>query len=121
MCSRRADASRARRVTSISSMTGSSTELVAPGDNLQAPVFANRWALPFLGLACAVGVSSLYYNQPLLLVMGRSLHADEKAMGFVAVATQVGYAAGMLSFVPLGDVAERRALMMRLYAAVSVA
>ena len=91
------------------------------GDNLKAPAFASRWALPFLGLACAVGVSSLYYNQPLLVVMGRSLHASETAMGFVAVATQVGYAAGMLCFVPLGDVADRRTLMMRLYAAVAVA
>ena len=85
------------------------------------PVFASRWALPFLGLACAVGVGSIYYNQPLLLVMGRSLGQGPRAMGFVAVATQVGYAAGMLSFVPLGDVAERRGLMMRLYALVAVA
>jgi predicted MFS family arabinose efflux permease len=37
------------------------------------------------------------------------------------VATQLGYAAGILCFVPLGDVAERRSLMMRMYAAVSVA
>ncbi len=96
-------------------------QVTVPGDNLKAPVFASRWALPFLGLACAVGVSSMYYNQPLLVVMGRSLGQGERAMGFVAVATQVGYAAGMLSFVPLGDVTERRALMMRLYAGVAVA
>ncbi len=42
-------------------------------------------------------------------------------IGFVAVATQVGYAAGLLFFVPLGDVAERRKLMLRMYAGVSVA
>jgi predicted MFS family arabinose efflux permease len=82
---------------------------------------AGRWVLPFLGVACAVGVGSIYYNQPLLLVMGRSFHRDARAMEFVAVATQMGYAAGILCFVPLGDVAERRALMMRMYAAVSVA
>ena len=99
----------------------SSKEIVSPGDNLQAPVFPNRWALPFLGLACAVGVGSIYYNQPLLLVIGHSLGQGPKAMGFVATATQLGYAAGMLSFVPLGDVAERRGLMMRLYAGVAVA
>ena len=87
----------------------------------QDSAFSQRWALPFLGLACAVGVGSIYYNQPLLLVMGRSLNAGPKAMGFVAVATQVGYAAGMLTFVPLGDVTERRGLMMKLYAAVAVA
>jgi predicted MFS family arabinose efflux permease len=77
--------------------------------------------LPFLGLACAVGVSSIYLNQPLLLEMGRSVHAQPEQIGLVAVATQVGYACGLLSFVPLGDVFERRALMMRLYGAVAVA
>jgi predicted MFS family arabinose efflux permease len=82
---------------------------------------AGRWALPFLGLACAVGVGSIYYNQPLLLVMGKSVGQGAQAMGWVAVATQVGYALGILCFVPLGDVAERRALMMRMYAGVSVA
>jgi predicted MFS family arabinose efflux permease len=82
---------------------------------------AGRWALPFLGVACAVGVGSIYYNQPLLLVMGKTFGRDARSMELVAVATQLGYAAGILFFVPLGDVAERRALMMRMYAAVSVA
>ncbi len=82
---------------------------------------AGRWALPFLGVACAVGVGSIYYNQPLLLVMGKSFGRGAQSMEWVAVATQLGYAAGILLFVPLGDVAERRSLMMRMYAAVSVA
>jgi predicted MFS family arabinose efflux permease len=72
-------------------------------------------------VACAVGVASLYYNQPLLSVIGSSLGADARQVGFVAVATQVGYAAGLLFFVPLGDVAERRALMLRMYLGVTVA
>ena len=80
-----------------------------------------RWALPFLGIACAVGVASIYYNQPLLMVMGLSFGASARQVGFVAVATQVGYAAGLLSFVPLGDIAERRSLMMRMYLGVSLA
>jgi predicted MFS family arabinose efflux permease len=71
-----------------------------------------------LGLACAIGVSTIYFNQPLLLEMGRTYGATAGRVGFVAVATQVGYAAGLLLFVPLGDVLERRRLMMRMYAAV---
>lgn len=77
--------------------------------------------LHFLGLACAVGVSSLYFNQPLLAEMAQSFHATAAHVGFVAVATQVGYAAGLLFFVPLGDAVERRRLMLRMYAAVTVA
>jgi predicted MFS family arabinose efflux permease len=53
--------------------------------------------------------------------MGASLGVDARHIGFVAVVTQVGYAAGLLFFVPLGDVAERRSLMVRMYAGVSVA
>ncbi|MDE1177098.1 MAG: MFS transporter [Edaphobacter sp.] len=81
---------------------------------------ASRALLPFLGVTCAVGVSTMYYNQPLLEEIGRTYHADAGHTGFVAVATQVGYAVGLLCFVPLGDLLERRALMMRMYAAVAV-
>ncbi len=77
--------------------------------------------LPFLGLACAVGVSSIYFNQPLLSEMAHTYGVTSGRVGLVAVATQVGYACGMLCFVPLGDVFERRALMMKLYAAVTAA
>lgn len=80
-----------------------------------------RAPLPFLGLACAVSVSALYYNQPLLLDMGHTYGASAGQAGFIAVATQVGYAAGLLMFVPLGDVLERRSLMMKMYAAVTLA
>ncbi|SNS24193.1 Predicted arabinose efflux permease, MFS family [Granulicella rosea] len=82
---------------------------------------APKAPLPFLGLACAVGVSSIYYNQPLLIDMGHTFHGTAGQVGFVAVATQAGYALGMLCFVPLGDVLERRSLMMKMYGAVAVA
>ena len=82
---------------------------------------AVRAPLAFLGLACAVGVSTMYYNQPLLMEMGRTYGANAGRTGFVAVATQVGYALGLLGFVPLGDVLERRALMMKMYGAVAIA
>lgn len=89
--------------------------------NRRKGAMAGRWALPFLGVACAVSVGSIYYNQPLLLVMGKTFGRDARSMELVAVATQLGYAAGILCFVPLGDVAERRGLMMRMYAGVSFA
>jgi predicted MFS family arabinose efflux permease len=98
-----------------------------PRTTPRAPISASsphstpRAPLPFLGLACAVGVSTIYYNQPLLLEMAHSYGTTAGHAGFVAVATQVGYAFGLLFFVPLGDVLERRALMMRMYAAVAVA
>jgi predicted MFS family arabinose efflux permease len=82
---------------------------------------APRAPLNFLGLACAIGVSTIYFNQPLLVDMGRTYGAPAGKVMFVSGATQVGYALGLLLFVPLGDVLERRALMLRMYAAVAVA
>jgi predicted MFS family arabinose efflux permease len=89
----------------------------------QASVTASapKAPLPFLGLACAVGVSSIYYNQPLLLEMAHTFGITVGRTGFVAVATQVGYAFGLLFFVPLGDLLERRALITRMFAAIAVA
>lgn len=77
--------------------------------------------MPFLGFACCIGVSSIYFNQPLLLEMAKTFHVTPAHTGFVAVATQVGYALGLFLLVPLGDVVERRGLMMRMFAAVSLA
>ncbi len=78
-----------------------------------------KHTLLLLSLACGVGVSNIYYNQPLLLEMAHALHVPPAQIGEVAVATQIGYALGIFLFVPLGDVVERRALMMRLFAAVA--
>lgn len=72
-------------------------------------------------MASGASVATIYYNQPLLLEMSRTFHASSGQVGTVAVATQVGYAAGILVFVPLGDVAERRGLIVKLFAAVSIA
>ena len=80
-----------------------------------------RAPLHFLGLACAIGVSTIYFNQPLLVEMGKTYGAPAGRVMYVASATQVGYALGLLLFVPLGDLLERRALMRRMYAAVIVA
>jgi len=80
-----------------------------------------RGLLPFLGLASGAGVATIYYNQPLLLEMSRTFHTTSAQTGSVAVATQIGYAVGILLFVPLGDVTERRGLIVKLFAAVSVA
>jgi MFS family permease len=72
-------------------------------------------------LACAIGVSTIYFNQPLLVEMGKTYAAPASRVMLVSGATQVGYAFGLLLFVPLGDLLERRALMTRMYIAVIVA
>ena len=67
-----------------------------------------------LAIACGVMVANVYLCQPLLDEMARSLGVPEHVAGLVAVATQVGYAVGILFVVPLGDVAEPRRLVRAL-------
>jgi predicted MFS family arabinose efflux permease len=77
--------------------------------------------IPLLGLATGVTVSALYFNQPLLIEMAHSLHVTEAQMSHVAVAAQAGYAIGLLFFVPLGDVLERRSLILKMIAGLVLA
>ncbi len=72
-------------------------------------------------MACGTSVATIYYNQPLLLEISRTFHVPGGRAGVISVATQLGYAAGILLFVPLGDIEHRRKLILQLFAAVSAA
>ena len=82
---------------------------------------ARRGLLPFLGMASGASVATIYYNQPLLLEITRTFHVSPGRGGIIAVATQLGFAAGILACVPLGDVVGRRKLILRLFGAVTLA
>ncbi|RKH00452.1 MFS transporter [Corallococcus carmarthensis] len=87
-----------------------------------APAVSLRPSLVWLmAVAGAVTVANLYYNQPLLGDIGRTLGADGSALGLVPTLTQVGYAVGMLFLVPLGDSLERRKVILLLCGCVGVA
>ena len=57
-------------------------------------------------------VANIYYNQPLLGDIAQTFHVNSAKVGQVAVFTQIGYAVGLLFIVPLGDMFERKRLMM---------
>ena len=65
-----------------------------------------------LAVAAGATVANLYYSQPLLADIARSLHATAAAVSAVPTATQLGYASGLLLLVPLGDSLERRRLLV---------
>ncbi|MFL6448116.1 MAG: MFS transporter [Bryobacteraceae bacterium] len=72
-----------------------------------------------MALASGAAVANIYYNQRMLADMGRTFHVTATQIGLVATATQIGYAAGMPMFVPLGDFIERRRLVVSLFLAVT--
>lgn len=85
------------------------------------PPLPSRRLVLVLTIACAVSVANLYYNQPLLAQMARSFGVTEADAGAIPTLTQVGYAIGLCLIVPLGDMVERRRLILVLLALVSMA
>ena len=74
-----------------------------------------------LTVATGASVANLYYNQPLLSDIARTFGSSPRPAGSIATLTQAGNAVGMLLFVPLGDIVERRRLITTLLCVVSVA
>ena len=70
-----------------------------------------------MAVACGIAVANLYYCQPLLAEIAQQFKVPERQMGIVSALTQVGYALGLLFFVPLGDVLERRGLILAVLSA----
>jgi predicted MFS family arabinose efflux permease len=61
--------------------------------------------------ACGVAVANLYYAQPVLHNIERSFTISSGSAGLVVTFSQIGYALGLASLVPLGDIVRRRKLV----------
>ena len=72
-------------------------------------------------VATALVSANRYYCQPLLADMARTLHLTSATAGLVPTFTQGGIAFGLVLFVPLGDMVERRRLIVSLAFAVAFA
>ncbi|ARP91262.1 MFS transporter [Bordetella genomosp. 9] len=76
-----------------------------------------------MSVATGLIVASNYYAQPLLHIIGLEFGLSTSAAGAINTTAQLSYAAGLLFLVPLGDLFERRALIvgMTLCSAAGVA
>uniref|UniRef100_UPI00262F8DC2 MFS transporter n=1 Tax=Acidiferrobacter sp. TaxID=1872107 RepID=UPI00262F8DC2 len=75
--------------------------------------------LGFLAFMAGATVANLYYSQPLLAQIATSFQITPDRAGLVTVATQIGYAAGLLFIVPLGDGREKKRLIVTTTALIS--
>lgn len=69
-----------------------------------------------MAAACGASAANIYYNSPLLSDFQKFFHSTTEHAGLVATAAQVGYGIGLLLFVPLGDIVERRKVVLWLTA-----
>ncbi|MFO0740620.1 MAG: MFS transporter [Labilithrix sp.] len=65
-----------------------------------------------LATGAGLAAATLYYNQPMLAMLARDLDATPERIGLVPTMTQLGYAAGIIGFAPLGDRLDRRRVIL---------
>lgn len=63
-------------------------------------------------VAAGLAVANIYYAQPLLNSMAHDFGISPAAIGLVVTLTQVGYGLGLIFIVPLGDLIDRRRLIV---------
>ncbi|PTW62467.1 putative MFS family arabinose efflux permease [Breoghania corrubedonensis] len=78
------------------------------------PRAVSFWITLLLATSCGLIVANIYYAQPLAGPISVSLGLSDKATGLVVTLSQLGYGAGLLFIVPLGDLIETRKLVLAL-------
>ncbi|WP_434778941.1 MFS transporter [Neisseria sp. Ec49-e6-T10] len=63
-------------------------------------------------ITSGLAVANVYFAQPLLDLIAHSLDIPASSIGIVVTMTQIGYALGLLFIVPLGDLLNRKRLII---------
>src|SRR3954468_24047224 len=67
-----------------------------------------RWQVMFMAVCTGLIVANIYYCQPLVVLISKEFGVAESKAGSITFYTQIGYALGLLFFVPLGDMFEKK-------------
>ncbi len=68
--------------------------------------------LLMFALASGLTVASIYFAQPLMASIAKDFHLELAQSGVLVSMSQLGYVFGLLFLVPLGDVTDRRTLIL---------
>ncbi|MDU1889822.1 MAG: MFS transporter [Dysgonomonas sp.] len=74
--------------------------------------YLSQSVLWLMTIGAGLVVANNYYNQPLLGMIAREFGESESATSKVAMFTQIGYAAGLLLIIPLGDMFKRKRIVL---------
>ncbi|MBU2996633.1 MFS transporter [Cellulophaga baltica] len=81
----------------------------------------SRSLLVIMATAIAATAANLYYNQPLIPEIGKTMGLDEHILGFIPSASQIGYATAIFFISPLGDIMNRKLVIRNLSIALVTA
>lgn len=74
--------------------------------------YLTKSILWLMAIGAGLVVANNYYNQPLLGMIAKEFGESEAATSRVAMFTQIGYAAGLLLIIPLGDMFKRKKIIL---------
>lgn len=72
----------------------------------------SRFNLWLMTISAGLVVANIYYCQPMLGKIAAEFKVTETTVSSIATMTQIGYAAGLLFIVPLGDMLQRKRLIL---------
>ncbi|WP_257167798.1 MFS transporter [Bradyrhizobium sp. SRS-191] len=72
----------------------------------------SSWITLLLAFSCGLIVANIYYAQPLIGPISADLGLPPQLAGLLVTMSQIGYGAGLLLIVPLGDLIENRKLVI---------
>lgn len=67
-----------------------------------------------MAITSGISIAGVIYNQPLLKYISEYFGVGRDKVGLVSTLTQIGYGLGLLFIVPLGDIVEKKALLIRM-------
>ncbi len=76
------------------------------------PTGLSRFTLMLMTFSAGLVVANIYYCQPVLGKIAAELKVSETSVSSIATLTQTGYAAGLLFIIPLGDMLQRKKLIL---------
>ncbi len=79
-----------------------------------------NWLVIIIAAAGGLTVANVYYVQPLLHDIAVEFHTTSATAGMLVTATQFGFAIGILLLLPLGDLVERKRMIILLLVLSSV-
>lgn len=96
-----------------------SFEINSGAENTGDPAM-RRSLVVMMASGAGLTVASIYYAQPLLELIRQSLGMSLFQTGLIITASQLGYGLGLTFLVPLGDLMERRRLVVAMTLGLSV-